>query len=255
MQESDCLEQRLWHGSICVVVLVCRRAQLRHNLGKVWEVLQATVKWSESPLWSSHKLYTWQQECRWVVQCSTSSSHPVKIPQETAKILYRDIFLFILHDEDFVSKAINEGNVDLDKLPESKVRQLTSKMESSKATVHHIMQVVGDPQAAHQNKERCLKCGDSTHVEGFQCPAKSSNVKDVTSFYTLPIFVIIKSKLHSSQRSQRHINYKQRQYMQKEVPYVVNLKITAQVRIPFTCRSKCSTHKLISRRFPSQPTL
>ena len=25
---------------------------------------------------------------------------------------------------------------------------------------------------AHQNKDRCSKCGDSTNVEGSQCPAK-----------------------------------------------------------------------------------
>ena len=43
MQESDCLEQRLWHGPICVRVLVCRGAQFRYNLGKVWGVLQAKV--------------------------------------------------------------------------------------------------------------------------------------------------------------------------------------------------------------------
>ena len=29
-----------------------------------------------------------------------------------------------------------------------------------------------DAKNAHQNKERCSKCGDSTHVEGFQCHAK-----------------------------------------------------------------------------------
>ena len=35
---------------------VCRRAQLRYNLRKIWRVLQATIKWGESLLWSSHKL-------------------------------------------------------------------------------------------------------------------------------------------------------------------------------------------------------
>ena len=45
MQESDCLGQGLWHGPMCVMVLVSRRVQLRYNLGKVWGVLQATVEW------------------------------------------------------------------------------------------------------------------------------------------------------------------------------------------------------------------
>ena len=176
-----------------------------------------------------------------------------KCPPKTAKILHRDIFWFFLHDEEFVSKTINDGNVDLDKFPTSKVRQLEKRMESSQTTACHIKQVVGDPQAAqinllrhphtelpagkykkkkssvksrqsnhkshgnenpqvssqhkkqfdvknaHQNKEWYSKCGDSTHVEGFQCPAKSSSVKLVTSLDTLPAFVIRKSKLLSSQ--------------------------------------------------------
>ena len=145
-------------------------------------------------------------------------------PPETAKILHRNIFCFFLLDEEFVSKTINGGNVDLNTFPASKVKQLAKRMESSKATACHIKQVSGDPQAAqinllrhqgielpagkykksfaklrqsnykqpgnentqvssqhkkwfdvknaHQNKKRCSNCGDSTYVEGFQCPAK-----------------------------------------------------------------------------------
>ena len=50
---------------------------------------------------------------------------------ERAKILHCDIFWFSLHDEEFVSKTINDSNVDLEKFPESKVRQLAKKMEST----------------------------------------------------------------------------------------------------------------------------
>ena len=107
------------------------------------------------------------------------------------------------------------------------MRQLAKKIESSKATVHHIKQVAGDLQAvqisllrhqhtdippgkhkkrklfvkpkqvshknsAHENsqtssyskksfdprnKDMCSKCGDSTHLEGFQCPAKKFQYK------------------------------------------------------------------------------
>ena len=74
-----------------------------------------------------------------------------KYPPETAKILHRDIFCFFLKDEDFVSKAINEGSVDLAKFPTSRVCQLAKKMESIKATARHIKQVAGDPQAAQIN--------------------------------------------------------------------------------------------------------
>ena len=68
-----------------------------------------------------------------------------KYPPETVKILQRDIFWFFPRDEDFVSKIISDGSVDLEKIPASKVRQLAKKIESSKATTCHIKQVAGDP--------------------------------------------------------------------------------------------------------------
>ena len=162
-----------------------------------------------------------------------------KYPPETAKILYRDIFWFFLCDEDFVSKTINEGSVDLDKFPASKVCQFAKKYESSKATARHIKQVAGEMQAteihlmghqctelsngkykkwklqgkprpmqnknveqkqpsqykksfdlrsAHKQKERCSKCGDSTHLEGVQCPAKRYQCKVVTNLGTSQAF-------------------------------------------------------------------
>ena len=70
-----------------------------------------------------------------------------KYQQETAKISHRDIFLFLLRDEEFLSKTINDNNIDLNKFPASEMRQLAKKMESSKATAKHIKQVASDPQA------------------------------------------------------------------------------------------------------------
>ena len=51
----------------------------------------------------------------------------------------------------FVSRTITEGSVDLDKFPASRLRQLVKKFENSKATVHHIKQVAGNPQGAEIN--------------------------------------------------------------------------------------------------------
>ena len=154
-------------------------------------------------------------------------------PTETAKILLWDIFWFFIKDEDFASRTINEGSVDLDKFPTSKVHQLAKKLESSKATARHIRQVTADQQAAkinlmchqcielpsgknkkrkqgvkpgqshHKNAEvqasglskrnfdpkhvhkygdRCPKCGDSAHLEGFQYPAKKFQCKACHKF-------------------------------------------------------------------------
>ena len=44
-----------------------------------------------------------------------------KYPLETAKILHKDILWFFMKDEDFVTKTINEGNVDIQKFPARKV--------------------------------------------------------------------------------------------------------------------------------------
>ena len=34
-----------------------------------------------------------------------------------------------------------------------------------------------DAKNVYRNKERCQKCGDSNHIEGFQCPAKKFQCK------------------------------------------------------------------------------
>ena len=67
-----------------------------------------------------------------------------KYPPETAKILHHDIFWFFMRYGDFVSRTINEGSVELDKFPTSKVCQLVKKMERSKVITRHIRQVACD---------------------------------------------------------------------------------------------------------------
>ena len=77
-----------------------------------------------------------------------------KYPQETAKIIHRDIFWFFLKDGEFVSKTINDSNMHLDKCPTSKIRQPAKKMESSKVTARTIKQVASDPQVVQINLMR-----------------------------------------------------------------------------------------------------
>ena len=155
-----------------------------------------------------------------------------KYPPETAQILQRDIFWFFLKDE---SWTLNEGHVELNKFPASKVRQMAKKLESSQSTARHIKKMSSEPQATqihllrHQRTElppskfqrkqnkrfkqrqppnkkyqedqyrerklqakekfykntqehtshenRCTKCGDSPHIEGFRCPASRFQCK------------------------------------------------------------------------------
>ena len=77
-----------------------------------------------------------------------------KYPPDTASILHYDTFWFFLKDEEFFSKTINDSNIDLEKFPASKVRQLAKKMESSKSTARHIKQFATDPQTAQVNLMR-----------------------------------------------------------------------------------------------------
>ena len=144
-----------------------------------------------------------------------------------------------------MSKAINEGSVDLDKFPVSKVCQLAKKYESSKATARHIKQVAGemqatqihlmrhqctellhskhkkqkpqaklrpiqnknaeqkqssynkksfDPRSTYKQKDRCSKCGDSTHLEGFTCPAKKYQCKSCHKFGNFTSLCFIKGQ-------------------------------------------------------------
>ena len=65
--------------------------------------------------------------------------------------MQRDIFRVFLRDDDFFSKTISDGKVDLEKFLARKVRQLAKKLESSKATACYIKQVAGDLQAAQIN--------------------------------------------------------------------------------------------------------
>ena len=55
--------------------------------------------------------------------------------------------------------TINDSNIDLDKFPTSKVRQLAKKIESSKAITRHIKQVENYPQVAQINHVR-YQCTD-----------------------------------------------------------------------------------------------
>ena len=39
-----------------------------------------------------------------------------------------------------------------------------------------------DPKSTHSNKGRCSKCGDTAHIDGFQCPVKKYQCKTCHKF-------------------------------------------------------------------------
>ena len=175
--------------------------------------------------------------------------------------------MVLLKDEYFVSRTISDGSVDLDKFPASGVWQLAKKPESSKATMRHIKQVSGEPQATlinllrHQRTElpqhrykkkrsytkpklgnnkshghdqyqsqisqrnkadhkpatshrltpsndfnRCLKCGNTAHHEGFTCPATKYQCKACHKFghFTNQCFQKRQQSQYQSRQSKAH---------------------------------------------------
>ena len=70
-----------------------------------------------------------------------------RVSTRDSKDLAKRCFLVFINDEDFVSKTINDSNIDLEKFPARKVRQLAKKLESSKSTARHIKKMSSDPQA------------------------------------------------------------------------------------------------------------
>ena len=186
-----------------------------------------------------------------------------------------DIFWFFLKDEEFVSKTINDSNIDLEKFPASKVRQLVKKMESSKSTTRHIKQVASDLQAAqvnlishqrtdllpnkskwkqhshmsrskgqrrysskynhqvphykkrfddnqaHQRRDRCSKCGDSKHIEGFKCPARKFQCKTCSKYgYFTSLYY--KKKVSFKSRTPKAHQLQVGGVTHKNIPYAVS---------------------------------
>ena len=70
-----------------------------------------------------------------------------RYPPETAQSSKETSFGFFLKDESFVSKTLNEGHVELNKFPASKVRQMAKKLESLQSTARHIKKMSNEPQA------------------------------------------------------------------------------------------------------------
>ena len=58
------------------------------------------------------------------------------------------------------------------------------KRYSSEHNQHHVPPYKKkiDPKQAHTRKDRCSKCRDSKHIEGFKCPAKKSQCKTCNKY-------------------------------------------------------------------------
>ena len=119
-----------------------------------------------------------------------------KYQAEMAKILHRDIFWFFIRDEEFVSKTINDFNIDLEKFPSSEARQFAKRSEASISTARPIKKMSSDQQAPYnknefenkkfnprqilQSGDRCHKCGDSQTYRGISVFSSQISVKKLS---------------------------------------------------------------------------
>ena len=119
------------------------------TLDTIWRKIEEFCKPQWNEVWAHFDLLTSfrqgnQSIDEWynAVQAQVNLA---KYPPENAKIFHRNIFWFSLQDKELVLRTISEESVDLDIFPTSRVHQLAKWRKSSKATVHHIKQVAGDP--------------------------------------------------------------------------------------------------------------
>ena len=76
--------------------------------------------------------------------------------------------------------------------PQAKPRPMQNKNGEQKPPNHYKKSL--DPKCAHKQKDRCSKCGDSTHLEGFQCPAKRYQCKSCHKFGYFTRFCFMKGQ-------------------------------------------------------------
>ena len=140
------------------------------------------------------------------------------------------------------------------KRPPVKSKQSHHKPQSSESyhlQVQHKERF--DPKSAHNNKDRCSKCGDTAHLEGFQCPEKNTNVKLATSLATLQAYASRKSTLTSNPEGLKHTSCKQVQCMQNKVPHMTTQMRKALLKILFPCKSRSNASRTKNKRCQDQP--
>ena len=69
------------------------------------------------------------------------------------------------------------------KRPLGKLKQTNHKHQGSDSYKLQVQQKKRfDTKGAHMDRNRCYKCGDTVHLEGFQCPAKKYQCKACHKF-------------------------------------------------------------------------
>ena len=107
-----------------------------------------------------------------------------------------------------------------------------------------------DAKNVYKNKERCQRCGDSNHIEGFQCPAKKFHCKSCHKYGHFTSLCYQKKQASFKPRTPKtHM-------LPAGAVYACNKSICSHSEDcsssdeSFCLQVKSSDHKLKVRRFP-----
>ena len=110
----------------------------------------------------------------------------------------------------------------------NKKRRPTSKPKQYKAPKNSASNQVKksyDNKKPHRTPDRCNKCHDSIHAQGFQCPTKKYQCKVLQQIWSLPQSMLPKGNSGASQEQSaetlKHTNYMPVPCMHRTVPITV----------------------------------
>ena len=141
------------------------------------------------------------------------------------------------------------------KRPHVKPKQSNHKQQSSEnyqVQAQHKKRF--DPKSAHNNKDRCSKCGDTAHIEGFQCPAKKYQCKACHKFGHFTSMCFQKKQANfKPRRPKAHQLQAGAVYAKGSASYDHWMKI-ALVKIHFACKSRSNASRIKNKKFQDQHT-
>ena len=129
MQESYSLIRRFWDRPVCILVLAPRRVAC---LDVIWTKFEEVCKPQTNEVRARFDLLTsFRQGDHFVDEWYIAVQAQINLAKypclKQQKFYMEMYFVFSSRDEEFVSKTINDSNIDLNKFPSSKVRQLAQE--------------------------------------------------------------------------------------------------------------------------------
>ena len=132
---------------------------------------------------------------------------------------------------------LSAGKYKKKRLP-GKSKQTNDKQQGSKGyklQAQHKKRF--DTKGAHNDRNRCSKCGDTVHLEGFQCPAKKYQCKACHKFGHFTSMCYQKKQAYSKpRRPKAHQLQAGTVYICKSAHHMTTQMMTALQKIHFPCK-------------------